>query len=262
MTGIIYFSGTGNSKWAAEKSLEILRGKNIEAEIVNIEEGRDKVEELMDKSDKLIVTYPIYGSDMPRNLKKILLSINPRENKKAMLVCTQMVFSGDTNMYMRKVLKKNNIDVTVVGELMMSNNICSPLFPTKPLSGEELKGNLEENYSKLEGLIEKFANDEEVYKKTTFIDKIGGVGQRIGFNGTANFHSRVFSTNERCTLCGYCQKVCPVGGVKVEGGKVKWNKNCVLCARCYNSCPTQGINVLKASKNKEKYPRYKGPFKS
>ncbi len=259
MLGIIYFSGTGNSKWLSEEVFNLAKERNIESKIISIEEGRGKVEEIFHESDKLVIVYPIYGSDMPKIQKKILLNLKKNNMTKTMLLCTQLSFSGDANMHFRKVFRRNNLNVSVLGEFNMSNNICTPIFKEKPLTGQKLSLNLKKNKEKLEKLFDKFIHNEEVLKEISFGDTLGGTGQRIGFNLLYPLYHKFFTTNEKCTKCGYCEKICPVGCVKIKDNKVKWNNKCIFCARCYNTCSVDGINLMKDTIDNEKYPRYKGP---
>lgn len=259
MLGIIYFSGTGNSKWISEELAKYASEKGIDNALVSIEEGSGRVEEVFSNSTRLAIVYPIYGSDMPKNQKKILLKLKKENLTKTMLLCTQLSFSGDTNMHFKKVFSKNNLDVSVVGEFNMSNNICSPMFKQKPLINKDLERNLEANLTKLRDLFDRFMEDKEVLKDISIGDTIGGISQRLGFNAFYPLYHKFFTTNDRCTKCGYCEKVCPVSCVKVTDKKVKWNSSCIFCARCYNTCPFDAINLMKDTVDNEKYPRYKGP---
>ncbi len=259
MLGIIYFSGTGNSKWISEELSKYAKEKGMDTSLISIEEGRERVEEVFRKAHKLAIVYPIYGSDMPKNQKEILLKLKKEKLTKTMLLCTQLSFSGDANMHFKKVFRKNNLDVSVVAEFNMSNNICSPMFKIKPLTDKKLENNLLFNLEKLKSLFDKFIEGEEVLKEVSFGDTFGGTGQRIGFNAFYPLYHKLFSTNDRCIKCGYCEKVCPVSCIKVTDKKVKWNSSCIFCARCYNTCPFDAINLMKATADNEKYPRYKGP---
>jgi len=59
--------------------------------------------------------------------------------------------------------------------------------------------------------------------------------------------SQNVSRNEnRCTDCGVCLSVCPVGAFEVDPGtrKVKFHdKKCVACALCIKACPPRAIEL-------------------
>ncbi len=262
MVGIIYFSGTGNSRWAVETCLELVSEQEIKVKCLSVEEGEDRVRELFESSHRLIIVYPIYGSDMPRLLKKTLLKLSSRIPKKTMLLCTQLSFSGDANIHMAKLLRKGGMDVVVTGELNMSNNLCTPLFKRKPMIGEELHENLRVNRERLDVLVQTFLAEKNGIKRLTFNDFIGGGAQRLLFNLCYPLYHLLLSTNERCTRCGYCEKICPVKAITVSTRKVRWSSRCIFCVRCYNYCPVEGIDIMRATEDRDRFRRYKGPESS
>jgi len=45
---------------------------------------------------------------------------------------------------------------------------------------------------------------------------------------------------DRCTRCGTCEEVCPVGAVTLEPGPV-FNSPCFDCFACVRECPEEAI---------------------
>ena len=52
----------------------------------------------------------------------------------------------------------------------------------------------------------------------------------------------LFATNH-CTGCRLCVENCPVGAIKMYGGKPYWTFNCESCMRCMNFCPVRAIEA-------------------
>ena len=63
---------------------------------------------------------------------------------------------------------------------------------------------------------------------------------------------RGFKTNEKCTLCGFCEKICPVDNIKV-GDKVDWDNHCEGCLRCINYCPVGAIEYKTYTEGKLRF---------
>lgn len=51
---------------------------------------------------------------------------------------------------------------------------------------------------------------------------------------------------EKCIGCGACEGVCPVGAIKMIGGKASIDKNiCIKCGTCEVICPVGAIKIEK-----------------
>ena len=72
----------------------------------------------------------------------------------------------------------------------------------------------------------------------------------------------------RCTSCGKCQKICPVGNILLIEGDQKqtlsekgseprgvplWQSHCVGCLACYHACPHHAINFGCMTQKKGQY---------
>ena len=62
-----------------------------------------------------------------------------------------------------------------------------------------------------------------------------------------------FNVEEKCTQCGICEKICPVGNIKLVDGKPTWHQNCEQCMRCIQWCPVEAIQIGKATITRTRY---------
>ncbi len=46
----------------------------------------------------------------------------------------------------------------------------------------------------------------------------------------------------KCTGCGACISVCPVGAIKVENAVAVVSEECVDCGACIPQCPLEAIS--------------------
>lgn len=53
------------------------------------------------------------------------------------------------------------------------------------------------------------------------------------------------SVGSECVACGCCEKVCPMGAIKVEMGIIARvdREKCVGCGKCEKVCPAAVISV-------------------
>jgi NAD-dependent dihydropyrimidine dehydrogenase PreA subunit len=71
------------------------------------------------------------------------------------------------------------------------------------------------------------------------------------FNRFAISTSKFYAT-DACTGCGLCERICPVGTIKVNG-KPSWGKACTQCLACINRCPVCAIQYGKGTESKGRY---------
>jgi NAD-dependent dihydropyrimidine dehydrogenase PreA subunit len=55
----------------------------------------------------------------------------------------------------------------------------------------------------------------------------------------------------KCTGCGACIYVCPVGVLELVDMKAKVNEGCISCGKCVNECAFFAITIEKESKKKK-----------
>jgi len=54
-----------------------------------------------------------------------------------------------------------------------------------------------------------------------------------------------FWTDENCSLCLNCQRICPSSNIEVMNNKLHWNQNCEFCQACIQWCPKEAIHIKK-----------------
>ena len=115
---IFYFSGTGNTAWAAGRLAKALKAGGLEVALVNIEEMEPKEAAVICAEDNITgFCYPVYGSDLPQPMKNFLKGLPPLAGvtggRKYFGMCTQEMFSGDGVRVMMFFLRASQGDVRV-----------------------------------------------------------------------------------------------------------------------------------------------------
>ncbi len=67
------------------------------------------------------------------------------------------------------------------------------------------------------------------------------------------FSARDFWITEKCTQCGICAQVCPVGNIRLKNGQPVWLAHCQHCLGCLQWCPVEAIQYKKSTLGKKRY---------
>lgn len=236
----IYFSGTGNSRYAAEL---FCREYDKDAIAYTIED--DDVLKAVNSADLIVFSYPVQFSTVPKIMRDFVT--NHKElwrNKKIFVIATMGLFSGDGAGMLGRLLESYGAEVIGGLHLKMPDSIADekalkrPLEKNKELviqAGQKIKEcvrQLKEGHPPLEGM-------GLLYRLAGFF------GQRLYFgHKTKKYSSKLKIDKEKCIGCGKCEKLCPMENIVIVGQKAVSGDRCTMCYRCINKCPEQAITLL------------------
>ena len=243
-----YFSGTGNSKYIARYFSEAM-----ECRCYSIEEGVDFIN-LMSAHDAIAFCYPIYGSCVPLIMREFVARYRTYLNgKKLIILCTQLVFSGDGARAFTDLLKGINYRVIYAEHFNMPNNICN--FALFPLANKQkLKKYVANAECKIDKACENIKN--EIIRKrgfNIFSKCLGLFSQRFYFSIVERKAQNDVRINSDCIVCSKCVRICPTKNLKLINNKIEQKGHCTLCYRCVNMCPQKAISVLFHGKVTKQY---------
>lgn len=117
---ILYFSGTGNTKWVVEYFSECLIKKSHNVNLYEISIG--KLKDNIEKYDIVGIAHPIYGVNMP-NIVYDFLEINPAIKSKVQFVITTYGYLNGFGYFAEKKIFRN---IKWYFNIKMFNNISTP----------------------------------------------------------------------------------------------------------------------------------------
>lgn len=242
-----YFSGTGNSKYIAEAFSNKM---NISRCAID---SNNDFTKLMQENESIAFCYPIYGSRVPRIMREFVLKYKTYlKDKKIIIFCTQLLFSGDGARAFTDILPKNYFRVIYAEHFKMPNNICNVRF-FPPTKSEKIEKYLKNADQKLDIVCSNIKN--KIIKKRGFNIFSMGLGliqgvfmpsmERAGLNSVR--------ISDSCSRCMLCVRLCPMHNLALKDNHIAQKGNCTLCYRCVNSCPQRAITVLIHNKVKTQY---------
>lgn len=249
---MLYFSGTGNSKYIAET---FCTGMNALCHSI---EDKTEFNLLIEENEVIGFCFPTYGSRVPRIMREFVLShINILKGKKLIIFCTQLMFSGDGARVLTDLLPKGHTEVIYAEHFNMPNNICNfPLF--KVTNGEENRKYLSVADRKLKKVCYNIKKGIVRKRGFNFFSRCLGLIQGASFPSIEAKSKSSARTDGDCNGCGICVKICPMNNLELVNKEVKQKDNCTLCYRCVNACPQKAITAFIHKKPVKQYKGIKG----
>lgn len=259
---IFYFSGTGNTKYVSDHLADILKGHSWDASTVSITKLADeKRVELIKNSDIIFLAHPIYGSDMPDQMRDFISNLPESDGMKLGVIATQMMLSGDGSSILHKEIKLKGYKQHWGYQINMPNNLPLAGSPLKQSADYEVheKKYLKKARKKLEKLALNIVNDKRRIGDNTPFHTLLGLSQRPLFQKKLKrVYQDAFVAGDKCIACMKCVKACPADVIQFND-KIEFvnTENCQVCFRCLNFCPVSAIS----QNGKLREPLYKGPTK-
>lgn len=246
---ILYFSGTGNSEYAAKRI-----GKETGDEVFNLfEKLRSHDYEKMHSDHPWVIVVPTYAWRIPRIVQKWLEHTPLDGSRDIYFVMTCGGFIGNAGQYLKKLCAAKDLHYMGCLEIVMPENYLA-MFST-PSREEAL-----ETIRKAESVIDHAAlwiGNREAFPqpKVTWKGKwSSGIVNDLFY--PIFVHADKFYATDACISCGKCIKVCPLDNICLKDGKPTWGKNCTHCMACICRCPAEAIEYGSHSKG---LPRYVCP---
>jgi ferredoxin len=246
-TRIYWFSGTGNSLWAARRIASALG----DAELVRI--TADTPMDLP-AAERVGVVFPVYAWGPPRMVAEFLDRVPVEDGAYVFAVATFGGHPGATINAVERRLGNRGLSLDAGYTMRMIEN-----YP--PMGGAPDEATRRERFQAAEKRIDEIAGEiasgERGYIERGFF-LYDLVGRAIWKPAMKSFRKgdKKFFTDDKCTSCGVCSRVCPAGDIEIAGGAPTWKGDCAACFACMFWCPEKAIHFGKV---REKLVHYHHP---
>ncbi len=241
---ILYFSGTGNSRHAAERIAQTT-GDAIENIAVHLREGTTGTYQ---STVPYVFVGPVYAGRYPKVMTEFMEKSTFGGNKKAYFIATCAETPWITETYTRKLAAKIGLEVLGFNSVIMPQSYTTS-GAAKP--DEENKKIIAAAEPKIAEIAEKIKNGVTLPKEALGKSAMSNVINPMMY--MTMMSTKKFHTTPDCIGCGTCASVCPLGNIEMKDGHPVWGKNCTQCCACIGACPKGAIEYGKKTVGKPKY---------
>lgn len=236
----IYFSGTGNTRYAVEHFVKAYDG---ESTAYSIEDS--KVTEYIADAGQIVFGYPVQYSNIPKIVKDFVdRNKSLWKGKEIFVIATMGLFSGDGAGILARRLEKYGAVIIGGLHLKMTDSIADEKALKRPL--EENQKLVTLATQKIERAAKDTRDGNAPQDGIGFLSHMAGLfGQRLYFyNKTKHYSDKLKIDPKKCVGCGRCESLCPTNNLSIENGVAVAKDRCTKCYRCINICPKQAITLL------------------
>lgn len=246
---ILYFSGTGNSEYAAKRI-----GSELHDEVVNLFEKIRSRDFTPVHSDRpWVVVVPTYAWRIPRIVQHWLESTPLTGSREHYWVMTCGGSIGNAGQYLQRLCDRMEWINHGCMEVVMPENYIA-MFTTPPR--EEALEIIRRAEAPIELAAERIrAGQPFPQHAVSWMDRLNSSLVNDVFYPLFVHAGRFYAT-DACISCGKCVRVCPLNNVQLTGGRPVWGRDCTHCMACICRCPAEAIEYGKHSRG---LPRYTCP---
>lgn len=249
---IFYFSGVGNSRWAA-RSIACVTGDTLHFIPDAMQVGN--LHFTLKENEPLGFVFPCYGWSVPAIVRQFVERIQVENVNYVYGLMTCGDDTGLTHRCFSQLLAQKGWRCASMWALQMPESyVCLPGFKTDTAEKRERKYAVAQTRLQriITAITERKASEHDTlpgafpWMKTHII---GAFFRRFLITDTP------FRTTPQCNGCGRCAAQCPTHNITMRAGRPTWHRDnhCTLCLRCYHACPQHAVQWSVTTRHKEQY---------
>ena len=249
---ILYFTGTGNSRYAAQIIARITGD-----ELVSINDiSRERVTSPFTaryafESDKpFVIVCPTYCGRTPKPVDDFLRDSRFVGSRDVYFYLTCGAATGDAESYARKLSSELGLNFMGIASARMPDNY---LLLYEPSDYDEAQGMLRACVPQIESNARLIMYGKPIHDTNAnykFMSKLAPLMYKYYIS------DKKFRAGNNCIGCGKCEDVCPLANIAIVDGKPQWSGSCTHCVACISICPEEAIEYGRVSNKRRRYYLY------
>jgi len=237
MSVIFWFSGTGNSLYAA-KTLKAGLGDGA---LYPMKDGAPQGV-VGGNGDKVGFVFPSYYGNLPRIVHSFLERPEIAPESYIYAIVTMGFIGQGSIAAFESVLRKRNLRLDYGRGIRMPANYVIRYNPADPNKSESVLNQAAERIGRASLDIAAMVHS---------VNKIRFSTNNL-YKNTDSLDAK-FLAESSCSGCGQCAQVCPVKNIQIDSGKPRWLHRCEHCVACISWCPRQAIQYGHRTKARRRY---------
>lgn len=252
---ILWFSGTGNSRYVAERL-----GERLQQDLVRLTPDIASSPIHLSSDDSMVIwVFPVYSWGVPPFVRNLIRNIkfSPETNVGNFVHHLVMTCGDDCGlapeMWRKEIRSRTWADGNVFTVIMPNNYVCMKGFDVDPLALQEEK--LTQAPTRLDTICKIIKDNPSGQITDVTRGKFAWIKTRIIYPWFVRhaMSPRPFHVTSACISCGKCASACPLDNVRLIESKPAWGNNCAGCLACYHVCPRHAVMYGHATEHKGQY---------
>ena len=246
---IIYFTGTGNSRFVAERLSAALEDTLLDASVYI---RPDKAAAFTERGDYIFVA-PIYAAAPPLVFLDFIRRFRFPDGIRAYFVMTCAGSMGGAPLYCRRIAAKKGFIYGGTAMVEMPQNYVAYF---RIHTAEENRAVVRTSIPVINRLADDIREGMDLFEPglKAWERLLTPIVLKPYYK--LFISAKAFYATESCVGCSRCLKVCPLNNITSRERKPVWGSRCTHCMGCINLCPVGAIEYGNKTRGKL---RYHGP---
>lgn len=237
---IFYFTGTGNTRWAAQLLAE---ATGDELHYIPDELDNAKLHYELKDDERLGFCFPTHGWQPPHIVREFIRRATFEHVSYSYALTTCGDNMGYAMRIFEKELRQKGLHTDARFAIVMpESNVCFSFLhlDTDEKARQKVDAARQRMIHICKIITERQRDIEELVKGAipfTYTYVIGDY-----YNKHLITDKKFWVDEEICIQCGLCQKLCPVDDIKGTPPVWQHNGRCTNCLACYHHCPSHAIH--------------------